>query len=363
MTSSSNTKLYFAYGSNLDAQDWERWCQENNCDQNALRSVSPAYAPDHALVFNYRSRTRNGGVLNLKQCLGAVTSGWLFEASASGWKVLDAKEGHPHCYQRLNIDVINDQGQHVIAQTYIVADKRNIAYVKPAPRYLEICRRGREARGLDTAGLDAAAKDEAVELCDNLFVYGTLMRGESRFGALAKHGIECALLAKVPGQLLDHRLYPGLALDKKGWVYGEFLKIRDIDPALRDSDVIEGFVGFNAPQSSLFRRTLIDVDVGDGRVRRAWAYITCETGSRITSGCWRTHRGKRDVALETIVARHADSNPHFFEGLRDLASSAWGGIGVDRCAVFNIETVAALLRDDKISERKLAGVSGNWAVI
>jgi hypothetical protein len=69
---------------------------------------------------------------------------------------------------------------------------------------------------------------------------------------------------------VDLGSYPG-ALPPESeadWIRGEFFRLRDIGGALEELDRYEGFRDFDRG-GSLFRRTVVRVDVGDGRIRRA----------------------------------------------------------------------------------------------
>ena len=47
--------LYFAYGSNLDAENWALWCETKGYDSVSIEPLGPAWLPDHELVFHYQS--------------------------------------------------------------------------------------------------------------------------------------------------------------------------------------------------------------------------------------------------------------------------------------------------------------------
>ena len=50
--------LYFAYGSNLDFDDWSRWCKQKQKDPSGLVELEPAFLPDYELRFHYYSGSR-----------------------------------------------------------------------------------------------------------------------------------------------------------------------------------------------------------------------------------------------------------------------------------------------------------------
>ena len=147
--------LYFAYGSNLDADDWSAFCAAHGCDPLVLHPVGPATLEGEALVFDYRSARRSCGALDIRPQPGGAVDGYIFEVGS--WTALDLKEGHPHRYRREAIDVRDPAGATLAAQTYRVIPAMRCGLVAPSPSYLAICRAGRARFGLSLAGLEAAA--------------------------------------------------------------------------------------------------------------------------------------------------------------------------------------------------------------
>lgn len=158
---------------------------------------------------------------------------------------------------------------------------------------------------------------------DGFFVYGTLMRGESRFPAMAAHGIERVLLARGPGRLFDTTEdYPALQLRGAGQddiVLGEFVSVAGFEAARAALDVLEGFAGRGNPDNE-FERVLVDVDVGGKRLMTAWTYVAADrrpVGARIESGCWRQHRGLREAFCRRLALAHGQLTPETVRGLVD----------------------------------------------
>ena len=67
--------LYFGYGSNLNAADMQRWADERSVPPLNLQPLEPVWLPDYVPVFDYYSRSRQGGALNLRPHRGGLTAG------------------------------------------------------------------------------------------------------------------------------------------------------------------------------------------------------------------------------------------------------------------------------------------------
>lgn len=155
------SQLYFAYGSNLDADDLRIYCERHGYPTDLLtRRVGVGVLPDHELVFGRYSRTRQGGVLDLWPTDGAEVHGVLFEVDELAIAMLDAKEGHPHSYARTSVKVRVGE-REVDAMTYL-SRPETPRLIRPSPAYATLVRRGYQAHGLPLATLDhALAKAEA----------------------------------------------------------------------------------------------------------------------------------------------------------------------------------------------------------
>jgi len=359
-------KLYFAYGSNLNTKDWQRWCRENKFSPDLLSPLGIGYLPDQELAFDYHSSTRRGGVLDLKPRVGQLVGGVLFEVRDRGWEALDRKEGAPKCYQRFDTVALTSDGREQDVTTYRVCEnKRAGFFVDPTDEYIELVREGLNEYELDDAMLSIVARNETPPLVAcAIFVYGSLMRGECRFSLLAEHGLECILLAETPGRLLDLGVFPGMLLPNAAdqWVHGEFIRLRDIGSALKQLDSIEVFRGFGQPDS-LYRRSLIDVGVGDGRIRRAWTYFIndphCNALS-IPSGNWRQRQRQHDAFINRLVAAYCAGDE---KRLARLMANSKSFEPTDSSSEENKGFLADAMRDGTIAERQLAQATQKWVVI
>jgi gamma-glutamylcyclotransferase (GGCT)/AIG2-like uncharacterized protein YtfP len=293
--------VYFAYGSNLDWQNWSEFCARHGADPHCMKPIGAALLPDVELVFNYRSVLREGGALNIQPRKGQVVHGVLFEVNDRGWEALDLKESVAlGCYARTPCVAILRNGQTTPVITYVVTPARIENFVAPSREYTEIVRRGLSAHGLPDGQYDKSARDMRPDPeVQGVFVYGTLMRDESRFGAVEQHGPGQTLHARTRGRLHETATdYPMLDLDNvrgEDIVHGEFVRFPEVAPVLETLDEIEEFAGYES-QHNEYVRTLVEVDTGAALPRRAWTYVAANRaamGRRIDSGCWRTFRGVR----------------------------------------------------------------------
>ncbi|MFO0696452.1 MAG: gamma-glutamylcyclotransferase [Polyangiales bacterium] len=298
------TSRYFAYGSNLNVDDFRRYCTENGLDASVLRPLGRAFLPDHEPVFHYRSSERGGGVLDVRPRRGIATPGALFEVM-DGFEVLDRKEGvSTGAYRRVRVTALTDDGRSHEVETYVVDPSRHGPHVPPSDEYLKIVSTGLARHRHDTAMLRAAAAGRRPA-CDpsSVFVYGTLRRGESRGSSLEHHDPleegKGVVHGTVRGKLLDLGEYPGLLPtdDPHARVHGELYTFFELEKVFGELDAIEDFLGYGV-DGSLYHRVLVRVDL-DGRERLAWTYVyvgplagTCP----IESGDWVGYRVARDAA-------------------------------------------------------------------
>jgi gamma-glutamylcyclotransferase (GGCT)/AIG2-like uncharacterized protein YtfP len=256
-------------------------------------------------VFNYRSVLRSGGALNIRERKGHFVHGALFEVSDHGWQVLDLKESvAAGCYRRISHMAIVSGGRTVPVVTYQVTRQRTEdGFVAPSDEYSEIVSRGLAAFGLPSHQYDKAAVNErAAAEVDSVFVYGTLMRGESRHRAIEQHKPAELGAAHVPGHLHSTSAdYPMLDVhgdEPAALVRGEFARFSDTEAVLETLDEVEAFHGY-ARDGHEYVRTLLEVGTARGTRRLAWTYVAGDRSmmaERIESGCWRTHRAASRAA-------------------------------------------------------------------
>ncbi len=283
---------HFGYGSNLNWDDWKKWCNKHNKDPNSLK-VEPGtfFLPDYELDFHYYSGGRDGGALDVVKLRGHAVAGKLFKVSDDGWDSLDAKEGHPTFYERKKVEVLSENGEQCTAITYVVTQaKAEKNHVPPAPGYIEIVERAYDHYGITESHswakeqLQASGKDKVTKSAvDHLFTYGTLRDGEERSGILSKFSSKVYNDCKIRGRLIDlPGGYPGL-ISGDGTVVGEIHHTPDIENTLKELDRVEGFNGYGE-DGSLFHRVLTY-----SNNIPCWTYVYARSpddGPVIESGDW-----------------------------------------------------------------------------
>ena len=293
---------HFGYGSNLDLDDWKKWCDAHGRKSNEMQ-VEPGifFLPDYELDFHYESGSRGGGALDVVERPGHVVAGKLFKVTGDGWKSLNRKEGYnpertTNSYEPKQVEVLSENGEQRTAITYVVTQaKDEKKHVPPAPGYIEIVERAYDHYGITESHpwakeqLVASGKGKVTKSAvDHLFIYGTLRDGEERSGILSKFSSKVYKDCKIRGKLINLQggRYPGL-ISGDGSVVGEIHHTPDIENTLKDEndglDMIEGFNGY-VEKDPLFRRILTY-----SNNIPCWTYVyarSSDDGPVIESGDW-----------------------------------------------------------------------------
>jgi gamma-glutamylcyclotransferase (GGCT)/AIG2-like uncharacterized protein YtfP len=116
---------------------------------------------------------------------------------------------------------------------------------------------------------------------NKLFVYGTLRRGFTLHGLLAKSGVRFAGNGRIRARLFDLGDYPGAlpARKRTDFVEGELYKLSSPSKQLPILDEVEEFDP-KRPRASLFRRRLVQVHLENGLRQTAWAYFFNRTAQK-----------------------------------------------------------------------------------
>ena len=277
--------LYFGYGSNVDAVDWDGFVTRWGFVGAELTPVTTALLLDHELVFDHYAASRRGGALNLRARPGQAAEGMVFRANTAALFALDRKEGAPDHYQRVQRHAVLPDGTVLAVMTYVAPSQ---GFHAPHRDYVNVVRRGQAAHGIGHAMMEAASRNEVPALrIGHVFVYGTLMAGEAN-----AHHLEGLPRrpGRVRGVLHDCGAYPALALGE-GEVQGEVLELPL--ERLAAMDALEGSHPAGAP-GGMYRRSVLPVRTEQGVVR-AYAYVMDDAGRlpRIASGDWREVPGRQ----------------------------------------------------------------------
>ena len=151
--------VYFTYGSNLNLPDLNAWLERNGYSPDLLEFHSPACLPDFEPAFTYRSASREGGVLSIRERTGSIVEGVVFKVREGGWETLDSKEGAPHCYRRHNVTVLTPNGAAIRAVTYRVTPRNESRFIAPTNDYVSVVRAGMKRWGISQQALTASSRD------------------------------------------------------------------------------------------------------------------------------------------------------------------------------------------------------------
>lgn len=144
------SKLYLAYGSNLNYEQMARRCP-------TARPVCPSVLKGYRLVF----RGEHGAaVANVEPCKDERVPVFLWEIEPKDEAALDRYEGFPFLYRKETVKVKLGRAS-VPAMAYIMNEGRPLAL--PGAYYYATIRQGYKDCGLDDAVLKAAAAFSAKE--------------------------------------------------------------------------------------------------------------------------------------------------------------------------------------------------------
>ncbi len=156
------TKLYLAYGSNLNLGQMAHRCPD--------ASVSgKAELPGYRLLF--RGRQHNAHA-TIERSEGHTVPVLLWKVSVRDEALLDRHEGYPYYYGKVQIPVELD-GKTVTAMAYVMQPgfECNI----PSSCYLHTIRDGYQASGFDQAVLDQALEETRQEMGQKTEIKGQTM--------------------------------------------------------------------------------------------------------------------------------------------------------------------------------------------
>ena len=364
----TNCQKYFAYGSNLNLKDFTNWCDRRNITDAKLAPISQARVVDYQLAFSHKSVSRGGGALNIERQTGSVVEGILFDVQGTeGWSALDRKEGAPNHYERIDVQVLLENGDTASAITYV---NPRVAgdYVKPTDDYVQLVQEGLANFDLSDRSLRAAASYRNPDhFTDAVFVYDDLMRGGAGFNHLRQQGIKYITGAECHGKLLlanDRQpvLHRNHGRQSRGYEYaeGEFMRLANAERSLQFLDGLFAEMNERHLDGVNLTRTLRQVCLSGKKVRWAWVYETntpCDGIEEVKAGCWRTHLGEKSRFWTQLSASHAESfTPGALEALHRL--NPWDQLRARKSGESITDYLAELLSTGAITELRLLQASG-----
>ena len=129
---------YFAYGSNLHREQMQERCPDSE-------PVAKAKLEGYRLCFNR--------VADIVEDEGSMVWGAIYTVSQGDIKSLDRYEGYPRFYDKLDVEVEDDQGKVYLAFVYVMTSK---GCQEPSDSYYRIIEEGYRDWGLALEPLQQA---------------------------------------------------------------------------------------------------------------------------------------------------------------------------------------------------------------
>lgn len=141
------TKLYFAYGSNINLNQMADRCP-------AAEVVGPVILEDYKLLF--RGNYRGTGVATIKPHKGRKVYGLLWNITPECKKALDVYEGFPRLYDKQFVTVRDSNGHQFTVMAYVMTELCKMPATPSVSYYMGI------QEGFLQNGLPVKALDKAV---------------------------------------------------------------------------------------------------------------------------------------------------------------------------------------------------------
>lgn len=146
------TKLYGAYGSNMNLEQMRHRCP-------SAKVIGTGILAGYKLTF----RGRYKGVANIEPCKGKEVPIVLWEITEDCEVALDLYEGYPSLYIKKQIEVRAD-GKSRKAMVYIMAKEYENMVAAPTEYYFNVIARGYSDNGIDLKPLQIAYSECLSEL-------------------------------------------------------------------------------------------------------------------------------------------------------------------------------------------------------
>jgi cation transport regulator ChaC len=132
------TAWYFAFASNMSRAQMKSRAGE-------ILEERVARLENYELVFNKKARG-GSATANIRPAPGQAVEGVLYKINEQAFRALDRFEGAPQHYRRIEVNVVDSNGQRVAAQAFIATKVEK--GLRPAPHYLKTILDGAREHGL-----------------------------------------------------------------------------------------------------------------------------------------------------------------------------------------------------------------------
>lgn len=153
-----DTRLYFAYGSNINLEQMAYRCP----DAKVIGSVTLA-----GYELTFRGRTDGSGVANIEPKEGASVPGLLWRITPKCEQALDRYEGTPRLYVQQDVTVRDAEGREYSVMAYVMTGLFREPAL-PSPFYFQGIRDGYAQNGMDEKPLEDALMQCRAEVSDAL---------------------------------------------------------------------------------------------------------------------------------------------------------------------------------------------------
>jgi len=149
---------YFAYGSNMDKDDLDKWCEKKGYPRVDFLRVNSAKINGWELKFNYKSPSRNCGTANIMESSNSYVCGLLIKIDEKSLETIrkkegccdSKKEGLPNYYNEITIDTVEKFNGDIIdnIKTYkVVKEREKNKHQPPNKKYMQLIIRNAKRYG------------------------------------------------------------------------------------------------------------------------------------------------------------------------------------------------------------------------
>ena len=144
------TKLYIAYGSNMDEKQMAYRCPE-------AQLLGTAEVENYRLLFK---GSKTGAYATIEPEVGCRVPVLVWRITEQDERSLDRYEGYPRFYYKKNLEILFE-GERKTAMVYVMHEENPLGI--PSQRYQEVISNAYRKFGFDSAILEKALADSSVQ--------------------------------------------------------------------------------------------------------------------------------------------------------------------------------------------------------